>query len=62
MIDFWAHYRGGDVVAADDVDDVAWVSVARLDDLPMEEETRRVVRKAHARWQETKGELSPPPS
>jgi len=55
VIDFWAHYLGGDVAADDDVDDVAWVPVARLGDLPMEEATRRVVRKAHARWQEADG-------
>ena len=55
VIDFWARYLGGDVAAADDVDDVAWVSVDRLGDFPMEEKTRRVVRKAHALWQETNG-------
>ena len=55
VIDFWARYLGGDVAAADDVDDVAWVSVERLGDFPMEEKTRRVVRKAHALWQETDG-------
>jgi len=62
VIDFWAHYRGGDVAAADDVDDVAWVSVAKLEDLPMEEETRRVVRKAHARWRQTGGREGAAPS
>ncbi|MXZ21166.1 MAG: NUDIX domain-containing protein [Caldilineaceae bacterium SB0665_bin_25] len=62
VIDFWAHYRGGDVAAADDVDDVAWVSVTKLEDLPMEEETRQVVRKAHARWRQASGELNTPPS
>ena len=55
VIDFWAYFRGGDVAAADDVDDVAWVPLARLEDLPMEEATRRVVRKAHARWQQVDG-------
>lgn len=55
VIDFWAHYRGGDVAAADDVDDVAWVLVTNLDDLPMEEETRRVVHKAHALWRQANG-------
>ncbi len=53
VIDFWAHYRGGEVAAADDVDDVAWVSVANLDGLPMEDETRRVILNAHARWRQT---------
>ncbi len=62
VIDFWAHYRGGDVAAADDVDDVAWVSVTELDDLPMEEETRQVVRKAHARWQQANGREGAAPS
>ena len=55
VIDFWAHFRGGNVAAADDVDDVAWVPVDRLGDFPMEVATRRVVRKAHALWQETNG-------
>ena len=62
VIDFWAHYRGGDVAAADDVDDVAWVSVTELDDLPMEEETRRVVREAYARWQQANGREGAAPS
>ena len=62
VIDFWAHYRGGDVAAADDVDDAAWVLVTKLDDLPMEEETRRVVRKAHARWRQANGREGAAPS
>ncbi len=55
VIDFWARFLGGAIAAADDVDDVAWVSVQRLGDLPMEEATRLVVRKAHARWQQANG-------
>lgn len=57
VIDFWARYRGGEVVAADDVDDVAWVAVAELGGLLMEEATRRVIRKAQARWREAGGGL-----
>lgn len=59
VIDFWAHFRGGRIAAADDVDDVAWVSVKDLCKLPMEEETRRVVRKAHARWQQSNRSQDP---
>ena len=55
VIDFWAHFRGGNVAPADDVDDVLWLSVPRLGDLPMEEATRQVVLKAHARWQQANG-------
>ena len=62
VIDFWAHFRGGKIAAADDVDDVAWVSVNDLCKLPMEEETRRVVRKAHLRWQRSNPSLDPAPS
>ena len=54
VIDFWAHFRGGTVAPADDADQAAWVSVARLDELPMEEATRRVVREAHLRWQKNR--------
>ncbi len=50
VIDFWAHFRGGAVAPADDADGADWVSLDRLDGLPMEDATRRVVRKAHARW------------
>lgn len=50
VIDFWAHFRGGAVAPADDADEAEWVSLERLDELPMEDATRRVVRKAHARW------------
>ena len=51
VIDFWAHFRGGTVAPDDDAEQAAWVSLARLEDLPMEEATRRVVRKGHALWQ-----------
>ena len=41
---------------------VAWVSVANLDGLPMEEETRRVILNAHARWrQASRPERAAPP-
>ena len=50
VIDFWAHFRGGTVAPADDAVQAAWVSLESLDDLPMDEATRRVVRKAHTRW------------
>ena len=62
VIDFWAHYRGGRIAPADDVDDAEWVSLTRLDDLPIEDATRRVVLKAHSRWQLTKSEPSVTPS
>ena len=61
VIDFWAHFRGGNVAPADDVDDVLWLSVARLGDLPMEEATRQVVLKAHARWQQANDVLGAAP-
>ena len=62
VIDFWAHFRGGNVAPADDVDDVTWVSVMELEELPMEEATRRVVHKAHALWQDANGRSGPSPS
>ena len=53
VIDFWAHFRGGTVAPADDAVAVRWVSVAKLDVLAMDEATRRVIRKAHARWRQS---------
>lgn len=52
VIDFRARFRGGELLPGDDAADLAWVPLAGLESLPMEEETRRVVRKAHRRWQE----------
>ena len=40
VIDFWAHFRGGAVAPADDADEAEWVSLERLDELPMEDATR----------------------
>lgn len=53
VIDFWAHFRGGTVAPADDAVAVRWASVAKLDALAMDEATRRVIRKAHARWRQS---------
>ena len=53
VIDFWAHFRGGAIAPDDDAEQAIWVAVAALEELPMEEATRRVIRKAHARWQQT---------
>ncbi len=52
---FLGSFRGGAVAPADDADGADWVSLDRLDGLTMEDATRRVVRKAHARWAEWGG-------
>lgn len=62
VIDFWAHFRGGDVAPADDVDDVAWVPVGSLEEMPMEEATRRVVRKAHDLWLQARNDGNDSPT
>ena len=61
VIDFWAHFRGGTVAPADDAVAVRWVAVAKLNVLAMDEATRRVIRKAHARWRQSGDSLSPAP-
>ena len=53
VLDFWAHFRGGAVAPADDAAAVSWALIETLDALPMEETTRRVIRRAYARWQQT---------
>lgn len=63
VIDFWAHYRGGKVAPGDDADQAVWAPVEKLDDLPMNNATRRVISKAHSRWQaiEKDNRAAPPP-
>lgn len=51
VIDYWARHRRGTPHPQDDAADVAWVPLDRLPHLPMEEATRRVIRKAYAHWQ-----------
>lgn len=50
VVDFWASYAGGHPRPDDDAAAVAWVTLAQLDDLPMGEETRQVVRQGHLAW------------
>lgn len=51
VIDFWARHVAGAPRAGDDAAAVRWVGMEELDGLPMREETRRVIRDAHAQWQ-----------
>lgn len=57
VIDFWARCRGGTLRPHDDAAAAAWVPVETLNSLAMEEATRRVVRKAYARWQNCRLDL-----
>jgi mutator protein MutT len=46
VLDYLARYVSGEPQAADDADDVRWVSVEELDRLPMQTETKAMIRRA----------------
>lgn len=45
VIDYLARHASGEPNAADDADDVRWVSIAALHSLPMHPETREIIQK-----------------
>lgn len=52
VVDYWARHLSGDPVAQDDAADAAWVDLAEMPRLPMNPESRDVIRKAQAAWAE----------
>lgn len=50
LIDYWATYVSGEVVAQDDATAVAWVTVPTLDQFNLRKDTLRVINDAHATW------------
>lgn len=50
VIDFWACYVAGVPRAEDDAADIGWITLDHLSTLPMREETRAVIHKAHGLW------------
>jgi ADP-ribose pyrophosphatase len=48
VVDFLAHYRGGELRASDDAADVRWVAPADLADYPLSEAARGMIRRALA--------------
>ncbi len=50
VLDYLARYISGEVRSADDAADARWVSLEALDELPMLDVTREVIRKAQWNW------------
>jgi len=50
VIDYWARYVAGVPRAEDDAADIGWVALDQLSTLPMREETRADIHKAHVLW------------
>lgn len=50
VVDYWARWLAGVPQAGDDAAAAAWVALDQLAGLPMQEETRRVIHKAHRAW------------
>lgn len=48
LIDFWAEWRDGDPVAADDAAAAEWIPLPRLSEIELWETTRRVIQDAVA--------------
>lgn len=46
LIDVHASWRAGEPKAGSDAEEASWVTIARLDDLGLWEETRRIIRRA----------------
>lgn len=55
VLDYWAHHLGGEPVAHDDAAAVRWVDLEGLAQLPVNETTQEVIRRAHAAWQRRNG-------
>ncbi len=54
VIDYWASHLSGQPIAQDDAADVAWVELSDMARLPMNPETRRVIRDAYGAWADSK--------
>ncbi len=50
VIDYWASHLSGEPIAQDDAADAAWVELSKMAQLPMNPETRRVIREAFEAW------------
>lgn len=50
VIDYWASHVSGQPIAQDDAADAAWVDLSKMAQLPMNPETRRVIREAFEAW------------
>ncbi|RIK41437.1 MAG: NUDIX hydrolase [Chloroflexi bacterium] len=55
VLDYWAHYLRGEAVARDDAAAVRWVDMEGLTQLPLNEATHDVIRRAYAAWQQQAG-------
>lgn len=53
LIDYWATYLSGDLLAQDDATAVAWVAIDTLPEFQLRHETRQVIQDAHAAWYAT---------
>ena len=54
LIDYWATYVSGDLLAQDDATAVAWVAIDALAAFKLRRETRKVIQDAHAAWHTTR--------
>lgn len=50
LIDYWATYRSGEVMAQDDATAVMWVPLSALAEFTLRRETVQVIQDAHAAW------------
>lgn len=53
LIDYWATYRAGEIVAQDDAAAVEWVTLDALPAFKLRRETFQVIQDAHAVWRST---------
>ena len=54
LIDYWATYVSGNLLAQDDATAVAWVAIDALAAFKLRSETRKVIHDAHAAWHTTR--------
>ena len=50
LIDYWATYLSGDLLAQDDATAAMWVAIDALADFKLRRETFQVIQDAHAAW------------
>jgi mutator protein MutT len=48
VVDLLARYLAGEPQADDDAEDACWIALDQLDTLPMQQETREIIRRAAA--------------
>lgn len=53
LIDYWATYLSGDLLAQDDATAVMWVAIGALAAFKLRRETQQVIQEAHASWHAT---------